>query len=90
VGAQGGGQPGQGEGSFTFQYDLDKKVMVRKKYFRISGSRNKPAINSPDLMVIYTTNKEDSLNAIYFDNEGHTINYTINFADEDKTISIRK
>ena len=84
--AQGGGQPGQGEGSFSFQYDLDKKVMLRKNISEYPAAGNKPAITHRDLMIIYTSNKEDSLNAIYFDNEGHTINYTINFADGDKTI----
>ena len=84
--AQGGGQPGQGEGNFSFQFDLDKKVMVRKNTSEYPPVGNKPAIVHLDLMVIYSISTTDSLKAIYFDNEGHTINYSIYFADEEKTI----
>jgi len=84
--AQGAGQPGQGEGSFSFQYDLDKKVMVRKNISEYPATGDKPAIAHKDLMVIYAGSTEEIVKAIYFDNEGHIINYSINFPDGDKTI----
>jgi hypothetical protein len=82
--AKGGGAPGQGSGTFTFQYDLDKKVMTRKSESEYPAWGNKPAIVHKDLMVIYTLN--DSLRAIYFDNEGHSIAYSVSFQNNGKLI----
>ena len=33
-------------------------------------------------MIVYSNNPGDPEKAIYFDNEGHTINYTITYADK--------
>jgi hypothetical protein len=84
--AQGEGQPGQGEGKFSFKYDLDKKVMVRESISEYPAAGNKPAIIHKDMMVIYSIDNIEALKAIYFDNEGHAINYSVSFSDGDKTI----
>lgn len=77
----GGGQPGQGGGSFTFAFDLDKKVVVRKSHSEFKGPEGKPAVIHDDLMVIYLDFNGSPSKAIYFDNEGHTINYSIAYSE---------
>ena len=84
--AEGGGQPGQGGGSFSFEYNLSNKILVRKNLSEYPASGNKPAVVHEDLMVIYAGNSGELLKAIYFDNEGHTINYSISFSDSNKII----
>jgi hypothetical protein len=83
--AEGGGQPGQGNGSFSFSYDLGNRIMIRKNSSAYPAVGNKNAIVHEDLMIIYGVDPGQSLQAIYFDNEGHSISYAIDFKD-DKTI----
>lgn len=78
---EGSGQTGQGGGTFSFTYDLDKNIIVRKSHSEYPATVNKPEIIHDDLMIIYPDNKQESARAIYFDNEGHVINYLISFAD---------
>ncbi len=79
---EGDGTPGNGSGTFTFAYDLDKKVITRKAHSEYPATDNKPLIIHDDLMVIYADNTGAFTKAIYFDNEGHTINYSITYADK--------
>jgi hypothetical protein len=77
------GQPGQGvSGSTTFSYDLDKKVVVRKSRaeFAPAAGETKGLVHE-DLLVIYQQPEESVLRAIYFDNEGHIIHYTLSFPE---------
>ncbi|HEX4850180.1 MAG TPA: hypothetical protein VFV08_05195 [Puia sp.] len=83
---EGSGQPGQGEGAFTFDYSLDKKIMVRKNHSSYPASGTKPAVSHDDLMVIYSSSKSGPLQSIYFDNEGHVINYAIHIIEDNKSI----
>ncbi len=76
------GQPGQIEGVFNFSPDLDQKIMVRKSHSEYPASGNKAKVIHDDLMIIYPDYSGDPVKAIYFDNEGHTINYTITYADK--------
>jgi len=78
---EGSGQPGQGGGSFTFTYDLDKKVLVRKSHSEYPAAENRLAIVHDDLMILYSDFSGQPSKAIYFDNEGHTINYSINCSE---------
>lgn len=77
---EGSGQPGQGGGTFSFQTDLDGKIMVRKSHSEYPASGNRPAIVHNDLMTVYLDFAGNASKAIYFDNEGHTINYSITYA----------
>jgi hypothetical protein len=76
---QGTGKPGEGAGGFTLQPDLDAKVLVRKNHADYPAPDGRPAFSHNDLMVIYTEEKKP--HAIYFDNEGHVINYAVAFND---------
>ena len=77
---EGSGQPGQGGGTFSFQLDLDGKIMVRKSHSEYPANANQPAAIHNDLMIVSLDFGGNPTKAIYFDNEGHTINYTITYA----------
>ena len=79
---EGSGQPGRGGGTFSFKPDLDQKILVRKSHSEYPASANKPEIIHDDLMIVYLDNPENPNKAIYFDNEGHTINYSITYSDK--------
>ncbi|MFT3738412.1 MAG: hypothetical protein QM786_06610 [Breznakibacter sp.] len=78
---EGNGRPGQGSGRFSFEFGLDNKIIVRKSHSEYPATENKPQIVHDDLMIVYSNATGNPPKAIYFDNEGHTINYTINYAD---------
>jgi hypothetical protein len=78
---EGSGKPGQGGGTFSFKPDLDNKILVRKSHSEYPATGNNPEIIHDDLMIIYPDNNSSPVNAIYFDNEGHVINYTISYTD---------
>ncbi|MFI5133421.1 MAG: hypothetical protein ACHQEB_03745 [Chitinophagales bacterium] len=76
---EGSGQPGQGQGWFSLKEDLSGKVLVRKNHSEYPAANGKPAIIHDDLMIVYTDFSGNPSKAIYFDNEGHTINYSISY-----------
>jgi hypothetical protein len=82
---EGEGKPGQGTGSFTFDFDLQKRVLVRKSVVNFPAAKNKPASSHSDLMIIYKESSS-STEAMYFDNEGHVINYSVKFSDDQSSI----
>ena len=81
---EGDGTPGQGSGGFTFAFDLDGKILVRKNYAEYPATNAKPAYRHDDLMIIYEA-PEGIFRANYFDSEGHVINYAIEFSADQKT-----
>ncbi len=78
---EGSGQPGQGGGMFSFAFDLDKQIIVRKSHSEYPATSSKPVIIHDDLMIIYPDDQKGSTKAIYFDNEGHVINYSVSFEE---------
>ena len=72
---KGTGSPGEAGGAFSFSFDLEEKILVRKNRADYPATKEKPAYSHTDLMVIYKEGAETR--AIYFDNEGHTIHYTV-------------
>ncbi|MDD3310336.1 MAG: hypothetical protein PHY69_10315 [Dysgonamonadaceae bacterium] len=87
---EGIGNPGQGGGTFSFAYDLDKNIIIRKSHSEYPATDNKPKIIHEDLMIVYFDDSKSPSNAIYFDNEGHIINYTITYADKSITFTSNK
>lgn len=79
---EGSGQPGTGGGTFSFKTDLDQHVLIRKSHSEYPATADKPQVIHDDLMVVYPDFSGTPAKAIYFDNEGHTINYTINYSDK--------
>ena len=76
---EGAGKPGAGSGTFSFKPDLNEKILVRKSHSEYPAAPGKPDVVHDDLMIIYPDYSGTPSKAIYFDNEGHTINYTITY-----------
>jgi hypothetical protein len=79
---EGSGQPGQGNGIFSFKTDLNEKILVRKAHSEYPSKDNKPGIIHDDLLIVYLNFSGNPSKAVYFDNEGHTINYSISYTDK--------
>jgi hypothetical protein len=77
---EGAGLPGKGTGAFSFQLELDGRVLVRKNRADYPATKDRPAYSHQDLMVIYP--QFPNYRATYFDNEGHVIDYTTEFIIE--------
>jgi tetratricopeptide (TPR) repeat protein len=73
--AEGGGEPGQGTGVFSFLPDLQQRVLVRRNHVDYPETPSQPAFAHDDLLVVYLEDMQP-VRAIYFDNEGHVIRYT--------------
>jgi hypothetical protein len=78
---EGGGQPGQNEGTFSFRTDLNGKILVRKNHTVFPAATNSPVSVHDDLLIVYPGGQENPQEAIYFDNEGNTIKYKVSFTD---------
>jgi hypothetical protein len=87
---EGTGKPGKGGGFFTFAPDLDKKILVRKSHSEYPAADNKPKVTHNDLMIVYPDYTGNPSSAIYFDNEGHTINYSIVYSDKSIVLTSNK
>ena len=83
---EGSGNPGEGEGIFSFKYDLNYKILLRKSHSEYPAAKDKPLIVHEDLMIIYLDYFGNPNRAIYFDNEGHVINYSITFPNNNDVV----
>jgi hypothetical protein len=81
---EGTGAPGEGTGGFTFSYDLQTTVLVRKNYANYPASKDHPAFTHDDLMIVYQDGGKTR--AIYFDNEQHVINYSVAVSSDSNSI----
>jgi hypothetical protein len=77
----GTGKPGDGAGGFSLKPDLDGNVLIRKNHADYPASNGRPAFSHNDLMIVYPAGITGEESAIYFDNEGHVINYSVSFSD---------
>jgi hypothetical protein len=87
---EGSGVPGQGGGTFSFKLDLEGKILVRKSHSEYPAAADKARVIHDDLMIVYPDRSGDPAKAIYFDNEGHTINYAIAYADKKIVLTSEK
>lgn len=75
---EGGGQPGQASaGGFSFHPELDGKILVRRNRSEYPATKEHPAGVHEDLMVVYPGAEGKPARAVYWDNEGHVIQYTV-------------
>jgi len=81
---EGGGDPGQGVGGFTFSLDLQNTILVRKNYADYPAMKDRAAFSHNDLMVVYK--EGENTRAIYFDNEQHVINYTVTISKDSNSV----
>ncbi len=77
----GSGEPGAGQGAFTFLPELNGQILVRRSVNQLaSGPRHE------DLMIVYM--EGETAQAIYFDSENHTIKYKIKFPAKNTAVFV--
>jgi hypothetical protein len=81
---EGTGSPGEGTGGFTFSFDLQNTILVRKNYANYPATKDHPAFTHDDLMIVYQDGGKTR--AIYFDNEQHVINYSVAVSSDSNSI----
>lgn len=72
----GKGTPGQGSGAASFAFELNKNIVVRKNHSEYPAVNGRPAVIHDDLLTIYYE-QENGMRALYVDNEGHIIHYSV-------------
>jgi hypothetical protein len=82
---EGGGRPGQGTGRFSFRWDLQEHVLVRRNIAELPAAQGRPAAVHEDLMVIHP-GEAGAMKAVYFDSEGHVIRYTVEVVKDRGTL----
>jgi hypothetical protein len=78
---EGTGAPGRSAGAFSFKWDLDRKILVRTSSADYPATKDRTAFSHRDLTIIYQNPSGAGLEAVYFDNEGHVINYSVSAVD---------
>ncbi len=81
---EGSGEPGKGTGGFDFVFDLDEQIIVRHNRSDYPATKDRPAFSHNDLLIIYPGNQ---MQAMYFDNEGHVINYNCQLSSDGDTVT---
>jgi len=76
----GNGEPGQGNGEFSFAPEIQGAVLTRHSYAEYPATKDKPAYRHDDLMLIYS-DVGGKTRADYWDNESHVIHYEVALAD---------
>jgi hypothetical protein len=84
---EGTGTPGEATGGFSFSFDLEGKILIRKSRADYPATKDKPAYSHTDLMVIYQEPDGKATRAIYFDNEGHVIHYEVSLSKDQTTLT---
>jgi hypothetical protein len=74
IGEGGAGDLRHGTGRFTFLFDLQERILVRKNHVEFPPTGNRPASVHDDLLVIFGQ-AGGATRAHYYDNEGHVILY---------------
>ena len=85
--AEGHGEPGKGNGAFTFRLELQGKILVRRNQLEFPATPQRPAFTHEDLLVVYRDADTTPVRAIYFDSEGFVIHYTATFSEEGKVLT---
>jgi hypothetical protein len=76
---------GGSAGACGFHLDLTDHIMVRTNHAVLAGDDASHAHD--DLMIIYPTAQEDKGKAVYFDNEGHVIEYDADWSADGATLT---
>ncbi len=81
-----GGEPGQGGGWTTFEFDLNKHLLVRKNHVSFEATKDRRAFSHDDLLITYKEPGTQGFRADYWDSEGHSIHYTATLSSDGKTM----
>ncbi len=85
---EGGGQPGQGTGGFTFAPELDGRILVRRSFTEFPPSEGRPGFRHDDLIIV-DRDAQGTTRATYWDNEGHRIDYEVTVSENPRTITFQ-
>ncbi len=83
---EGGGEPGQGTGGFTFAPELDGRILVRRSFTEFPPHEGRPAFRHDDLIIV-DRDPAGAAHATYWDNEGHRIDYDVTVSGSPRTIT---
>jgi hypothetical protein len=72
-------------GAFSFRFELDDHVLVRRNHADLPAANGRPARKHEDLMVVYSG--AGARKAIFFDNEGHILHYTAELSAGGKVLT---
>lgn len=80
----GSGEPGEeGTGHAAFTLDLDGKILVRRSRAEYAPRPGEATgVSHEDLLIVYRVGAQEGFRAVYFDSEGHTINYRVYFPEK--------
>jgi hypothetical protein len=84
----GSGQPGEVVGGSTsFSFKLGQNILIRhnKAEYAPKPGEKSGSVHE-DLMIVFRQTGESQFRAIYFDNEGHVINYRVTFPDKQHSV----
>jgi hypothetical protein len=81
------GPASAGSGSCSFRFDLGEHVIVRTNHAELPESGARPAGAHDDFMVISPGTTETQGRAMYWDNEGHVIEYSATWAPDGNTLT---
>jgi hypothetical protein len=79
------GDPGSGHGTFSFSFELDKNILIRKSHTVFPATQEREGYSHDDLLIIYTEFTGQK-RGIYFDNEEHVIHYEVKISPDQKNI----
>ena len=86
--ASGTKEQSEAKGGFSLKPDLDGKILVRRNFAEYPAREaGKPPLRHEDLMIVYPSGSDSQYATIYFDNEGHVINYVLTC--DEKRSSVR-
>ncbi len=85
--AEGHCEPGQGKGGFSFWFELQGKILVRRNHLEFPATPQRPAFTHEDLLVVYRDADTTPNRAIYFDSEGFVILNSAAFSEEGKVLT---
>ena len=84
---KGGSKAEQGMGAFSFQFEVQGTVLVRRNVADYPATAQRPAVHHEDLMVIYSDPQTKGLQAMYFDNEPHVIHYAVEVSRDGDSVT---
>jgi hypothetical protein len=73
--------------SFTFSFDLKKRVIVQKIHADHSPVRDQAAYSADGLMIIYADPVTQKVRADYFDSGGNVLHYTAEVSSSEQAVT---
>jgi hypothetical protein len=71
-----------GSGFFTFEPDLQNKVLVRKNHAEYPAANGRPAAIHDDVLIVFADTAAKQIRGFYTDSEGNTINYIVSVSSD--------